>query len=44
MLNPLIDQVPPQYTLPVQFDVGTDRKEILDNPLFMNGDIQDFEV
>ncbi|OHT00550.1 adhesin AP65-1 precursor [Tritrichomonas foetus] len=34
MLYTLIGQVPPQYTLPVQLDVGTDRKEILDDPLY----------
>jgi malate dehydrogenase (oxaloacetate-decarboxylating)/malate dehydrogenase (oxaloacetate-decarboxylating)(NADP+) len=44
MLCTLIGQSPPQYTLSVQNDVGTDLKEILDNTLFMDGDIQDFEV
>jgi malate dehydrogenase (oxaloacetate-decarboxylating)/malate dehydrogenase (oxaloacetate-decarboxylating)(NADP+) len=44
MLCTLIGQVSPQYTLPVQLDVGTDRKEILDDSLFMDGDIQEFEV
>lgn len=34
ILYTLIGQVPPQYTLPVQLDVGTDRKEILDDPLY----------
>jgi malate dehydrogenase (oxaloacetate-decarboxylating)/malate dehydrogenase (oxaloacetate-decarboxylating)(NADP+) len=44
MLYTLIGQVPPQYTLPVQLDVGTDRKGILDDLPFMDGDIQDFKV
>ena len=34
MLYTLIGQVPPQYTLPVQLDVGTDREEILADPLY----------
>ncbi|OHT04629.1 adhesin AP65-1 precursor [Tritrichomonas foetus] len=34
MLYTLIGQVPPQYTLPIQLDVGSDRKEIIDDPLY----------
>jgi malate dehydrogenase (oxaloacetate-decarboxylating)/malate dehydrogenase (oxaloacetate-decarboxylating)(NADP+) len=34
MLYTLIGQVPPDMTLPVQLDMGTDRKEILADPLY----------
>ena len=34
MLYTLIGQVPPEMTLPVQLDMGTDRKEILADPLY----------
>jgi malate dehydrogenase (oxaloacetate-decarboxylating)/malate dehydrogenase (oxaloacetate-decarboxylating)(NADP+) len=34
ILYTLCGQVNPKYTLPIQLDVGTDRKEILDDPLY----------
>jgi len=34
VLYTLIGQVDPKYTLPVQLDIGTDRKELLDDPLY----------
>ena len=34
MLYTLCGQVNPDYTLPVQLDVGTDRKEIINDPLY----------
>jgi len=34
ILYTLIGTVPPQYTLPVQLDVGTNRKEIIEDPLY----------
>jgi malate dehydrogenase (oxaloacetate-decarboxylating)/malate dehydrogenase (oxaloacetate-decarboxylating)(NADP+) len=34
LLYTLCGQVKPEYTLPIQLDVGTDRKEIHDDPLY----------
>ena len=34
ILYSLIGQTDPKYTLPIQLDVGTDRKELLDDPLY----------
>ena len=34
MLYTLCGQVKPEYTLPVQLDVGTDREEIINDPLY----------